>query len=169
MRTMINRIFGYERIDGAGRCPYLHRWCLFVGPFGIRLYLHKFVGSDWSRDLHDHPKRFISIGLWGSYVEETQGDDARECSACSLRGFSPHCLECRGTEKHGQSFRRYRAPWLRSFPAHHIHRLILDCPVCWTLVLTLTETRAWGFWVRGEWIHWKKYVYSARADEAKDC
>ena len=143
---MINRIFGYEEINGYGRCPYLHRWCLFVLPRGVRVYLHKFIGSDWSRDLHDHPKRFISIGLWGSYVEE----------------YVPGYV-------HAKKRRRYRAPWIRSFPAEHIHRLILDCPVCWTLVLTLPESRAWGFWVRGEWIPWKKYVYSARADEAKDC
>ena len=147
--NLINRIFGYEEINGNGRCPYLHRWCLLVLPRGVRVYLHRFVGSDWSRDLHDHPKRFISIGLWGSYVEEY-----------------PHDIGLWIFE--GRS-RRYRAPWIRSFPAEHIHRLILDCPVCWTLVLTLPYSRPWGFWVRGEWIPWKKYVYSARADEAKDC
>ena len=155
---MIDRIFGYERIDGAGRCPYLHRWCLLVLPRGIRLYLHKFVGSDWSRDLHDHPKRFISIGLWGSYVEQTPTMIVKRTA------FEGTTFVTRA-----RGIRRYRAPWLRSFPADHIHRLILDCPVCWTLVLTLPESRAWGFWVRGEWIPWKKYVYSARADEAKDC
>ena len=156
--NLINRIFGYEVINGAGRCPYLHRWCLFVGPFGIRLYLHKFVGSDWSRDLHDHPKRFISIGLWGSYIEETPATPW------------PHGEhQARKIPPRARNQRRYRAPWIRSFPAEHIHRLILDCPVCWTLVLTLPESRPWGFWVRGEWIPWKQYVYSDRADEAKDC
>ena len=153
VRTMINRIFGYERIDGTRGCEYLHRWCLLVLPRGVRVYLHKFVGSDSARDLHDHPKRFISIGLWGSYIEETVNRDAVWFERW----------------KDVRKRRRYRAPWIRSFPAEHIHRLILDCPVCWTLVLTLPESRPWGFWVRGEWIPWRKYVYYARADEAKDC
>ena len=70
LQRLIDRVFAFERIDGD-RCPYLHRWRL--ASFGRKrfLYLHHFVGSDWSRDPHDHPKRFISIGLWGSYIEET--------------------------------------------------------------------------------------------------
>ena len=98
MAAMINRLFGYEEINGNGRCPYLHRWCLLVLPRGVRLYLHKFIGSDWSRDLHDHPKRFISIGLWGSYIEETpivcwncrgtgRADNSLDVCAC---GRDPH-------------------------------------------------------------------------------
>ena len=51
--------------------PYLYRWTLAVLGRGRRCYLHRYLGSDWARDLHDHPKVFWSIGLWGGYVEQT--------------------------------------------------------------------------------------------------
>jgi hypothetical protein len=67
---ILNRIFGRaEEINGHNRCPtYLYRWTILSTRWG-KVYLHKFVGDDWSLDLHDHPKRFISIGLRGSYLE----------------------------------------------------------------------------------------------------
>lgn len=63
--SLLNRFFGREEINGGNRCPaYLYRWTLFACRwFGV--YVHRFVGDDWSLDLHDHPKRFISIGLRG--------------------------------------------------------------------------------------------------------
>lgn len=70
---LLDRILRLEEINGAGTCPtYLYRWTLLRLKNGIGVYLHHFVGNDWSRDLHDHPKRFISVGLWGGYTEETQ-------------------------------------------------------------------------------------------------
>lgn len=58
-------------ISEAGR-PYLERYfvCAFLG---IRVYLHRFVGSDPDRGLHDHPWRWaISIILRGWYYEATR-------------------------------------------------------------------------------------------------
>ena len=92
---ILNRIVTVEEINGADDCPtYLYRWRLLkIGWIGI--YLQHFIGDDWSLDLHDHPRRFISFGLWGRYLEET-----------------PH------------GSRWYVAPWIRTFPAKHIHRII---------------------------------------------
>lgn len=141
---ILSKLFGEpEEINGADRCPtYLYRWVVLRGATWA-LYLHKFTGNDWSRDLHDHPKRFISIGLYGSYLEETPA-----------------------------GFKRWRAPWIRSFPATHQHRLTTPWGTCWTLVLVLQTVRDWGFWHRGVWIHWRDYVrgkYSSVADARKDC
>jgi hypothetical protein len=150
MKKFLDRMFGAaEEIDGAGRCPvYLYRWTLLRrrGVFG--LYLHHFVGDDWSRDLHDHPKRFISLGLWGWYIEETP------------------------TGYHGVvKTKRYDAPWLRTFPATHIHRLSVPSKNCWTLVLVLKPVREWGFWHDGSFIQWQRYVdgEGGVADEMKVC
>lgn len=58
-------------ISEAGR-PYLERYfvCAF---FGIRIYLHRFVGSDPDRGLHDHPWRWaMSFILRGWYYEATR-------------------------------------------------------------------------------------------------
>lgn len=140
---VINRVFRLETVSGDGLCPvYLYRWTL-LRLFGCGLYVHKFVGDDWSLDMHDHPKRFISIGLKGWYCEETP-----------------------------ESLRIYRAPWIRTFPASHIHRITGPTPTqpCWTLVIVLRATQPWGFWTdRYTWIPWRKYISSDRAHQAKSC
>lgn len=55
-------------IDIEGR-PYLERY--YLGSlFGVTAYLHRFVGYDSDREVHDHPWRFaFALGLAGSYVE----------------------------------------------------------------------------------------------------
>jgi hypothetical protein len=153
----IDRLFRLEEINGGERCPtYLYRWTLFqprrprVLWRGFGVYLHHFVGDDWSRDLHDHPKRFISIGLKGAYREIVgAGSD--------LCGFE----------------RVYRAPWIRTFPASHIHRLsMINGGDCWTLVIVLRSVREWGFWHDGQWIPWREYVKgsaSAIANKMRAC
>lgn len=140
---LIDRLFRLEEINGREVCPtYLYRWTL-ARFFGIGVYLHKFVGDDWSVDLHDHPKRFISFGLWGAYMEHTPDAPPRI----------------------------YRAPWIRSFPATHVHRLTGPTPEhpCWTLVIVLRQSRRWGFWPSGRWVFWRDYVESERAVQAKSC
>ncbi len=156
MNKILDRLLGApEEINGDGRCPtYLWRWTIFKFR-GRGVYLHHFVGDDWSRDLHDHPKRFISIGLRGGYMEWAPGYDPAD-SLCDIQ-------------------RLYRAPWIRTFPADHIHRIsmfsgpdgsILDC---WTLVIVLKPVRSWGFWANGKFVGWREYVGSERADKMKTC
>lgn len=140
-----------EEINGGDLCPtYMYRWPLLT-VFGWKVYVHRFVADDWSRDLHDHPKRFISIGLWGSYVEETP---ARFCP----------------TQEHHEE-RMFRAPWVRTFPATHIHRVRLAVPgrECWTLVIVGRPVRPWGFWHLGDFIPWRTYVGSDTARRMKAC
>jgi len=94
------------------------------------VYLHHFVDDGWLRDMHDHPYRLISIGLLGKYREETPS-----------------------------GVRIYRAPWVRSFPASHIHRIVMvDGGSCWTIMITLKPVRSWGFWTPAGWRPWHKYV-----------
>lgn len=139
----LGRLFGDpEEINGDHRCPtYMYRWFVANLPrLGSAVYLHRFVADDWALDLHDHPRRFVSVGLRGRYTEVRPG----------------------GVEV------VYRAPWARSFPAEHAHRLVLaPGEECWTLVLVLPKSRQWGFWTSRGWEHWKKYVYGA--DALKSC
>lgn len=140
-----DRLFGKpEEINGANRCPtYLYRWRVLSTRW-FKVYLHHFVGDDWSLDLHDHPKRFISIGLKGWYFEH------RPSGAGTVR-------------------RTYKAPWFRTFPAQHIHRISTPSGSCWTLVIVLKQEREWGFWHERKFIHWKEYVKSETADKMKAC
>lgn len=136
----VERWFSMEEINGGGAPTYLFRWTLFRAK-SFQVYIHHFVGDDWSKDLHDHPKRFISIGLWGGYTEETPAGE-----------------------------QRFRAPWVRSFPAEHVHRLRLaPGTTCWTLVIVLKAVRQWGFWRAGRFIPWREYVNSPDARGQRSC
>jgi len=152
----LDRVFQREEMDGDGRCPtYLVRWTLLKLWGGRGLYLHHFVGDDWSLDLHDHPKRFVSFGLWGRYREGTPADAGSGDVGELLTGVQ---------------WRTYRAPWIRTFPARHIHRIeLIDGRPCWTAVLVLKTVRRWGFWSRGSWVPWREYVGSETATERKSC
>lgn len=58
------------RIISDDGTPYLERYYLGT-VFGVRFYLHRFVGSDPARGLHDHPWAWArSIVLSGWYFEE---------------------------------------------------------------------------------------------------
>jgi hypothetical protein len=123
--------------------------------FGFKLYLHHFVGNDWTKDLHDHPKWFVSFGLKGGYEEEY---------ASLVKGCAPYT-----TDRYVKLFRVWRAPWVRYFPALHRHRLQVKGKDCWTLVLVGRPKRKWGFWNQGKWVFWKEYLKTPFADERKDC
>lgn len=121
--------------------PYLVRWSLFsTSWFSIKL--HHILISD-EDCLHDHPWAFISIGLWGSYLEHRS-------RIVGLRA------EQGGPWPTEHSYKLYRAPWIIYRSAHSIHRLELKKPV-WTLVITFKKVRQWGFWTRQGWIPWFKY------------
>jgi len=158
MHTFLNKLLGPpEEINGGNRCgTYLYRWPVlrFIwGKWG-KIYLHHFVADDWSLDLHDHPKRFISIGLRGRYVELTPIPNS----------------DTKKTET-------FRAPWIRSFPAEHIHRIRMvrgwlgELEDCWTLCIVLKPVRNWGFWHLGQFIPWREYVggKDGIADQMKAC
>jgi hypothetical protein len=57
------------RIISENGRPYLERYFIFHTPW-VRCYLHRFVGSDPERGLHDHPWRWAaSLVLTGWYLE----------------------------------------------------------------------------------------------------
>ncbi|MGH9370996.1 MAG: hypothetical protein ACRD15_05640 [Vicinamibacterales bacterium] len=121
LERFLTRCFEREEMDGDGRCAtYLVRWTLLKLPGKRGVYLHHFVGDDWCLDLHDHPKRFVSIGLWGGYMEHTP-------TPAYAAGFAT-----------ATASRRYRAPWFRTFPADHTHRIsLINGKPCWTLVVVI--------------------------------
>lgn len=113
---------------GGVGCPCLRRWKL-LDRLGWSLLLHRFFADDWSLDLHDHSSKMVSVGLWGAYEEETP-----------------------------QGRRTWSAPWVRSFPASHTHRLRLMTPVVWTLVWVGRQTKRSGFWAEGRWWTQSEYL-----------
>ena len=133
---VLDRLFETECIKHDGT-PVLYRWIIMrLGSRG-RVYIHHFVMSD-GREMHDHPKPFTTIGLKGGY---------REASA-----EPGHLDRIHHTE--------YRAPWLRRFPPHHIHRVILEPgKTCWTLAIVGGKSRPWGFFVPKEQERWREHPW----------
>ena len=140
-----NRLWKRSTVDGDGLgMPHYHRWTLAKFPRKVRMYLHRYLNSDWTRDPHDHPKPFLSIGLWGSYWEE-------EYTPVYADGEVHHFIK---------TLRRYTAPWIRWFPAHYVHRirLIPGRRRAITLCITGPESRDWGFWKGAKWYRWDVYL-----------
>lgn len=144
-RRLLNRLAAYETMSGNGACPvYLERWTLGEA-LGCGVYLHHFLGDDWAIDPHDHPRRFISIGLKGWYWEDVY---KHECTSSDC----PVCSRPITT--------KFVSPWIRSFPADHLHRVrASECGDCWTLIIVLRKSRPWGFVRDGQWIPFRKYVF----------
>lgn len=114
------------RIIAEEGSVYLERYYLFT-LLGWRFYLHRFVGSDPDRGLHDHPwPRAFSIVLAGWYFEETRS----------------------GTRK---------VRWINILTGDTFHRVVLPCgdylpdfscdeQPCWTLFFHRAKrTKGWGF------------------------
>ena len=149
---LLDRLWERDEISGDGRCPtYLIRWTIWQAKRKVLrtcgLYIHCFVADDWAGDMHDHSKRMITIGLKGCYLEEW------------LDPFTRTPMS-----------RRYTAPWIRTFPASHIHRIrLVDGQPCWTFAVMLRASRTWGFWHKGQWIIWRDYMKSEIASAMKSC
>lgn len=111
-----------------------------------RLYLHLINRPDEDRHPHDHPGWFVTIPLWGGYLEEIYE------SYDQLRGTAPPRLH------RAKPFRIYfrRASFTHkvvSFPRRGR---------AWTLVLFGPNRTTWGFWVAGS------FVPEAQYKEAED-
>ena len=104
--------------DGERR--YLERYYVAT-IFGLRIYIHRFVGSDPERGLHDHPwSRALSLILSGFYYEHTRS-----------------------------GVRRVR--WINTLTGDTFHRVVLPTAggldnECWTLFMhPAVDVKKWGF------------------------
>lgn len=113
-------------ISGDNGEPYLERYAVLVlgadaNPW-FSLYLHRFVGSDPDRGLHDHPWAWAAgIVLAGHYFEERHG---------------------------GRSVVRRGVGSVGCFGPSYQHRVVLPAPVfeCWTVFAHGSRVKGWGFW-----------------------
>ena len=123
------------RIISDNGVPYLERYYVCT-LFGVRVYLHRFVGSDPGRSLHDHPWRWAgSLVLSGWYNEETRSGIKR------VRWFNWIT---------GDTFHRVILP-----RDPFAHDLLDDVPElterpCWTLFFhRAAYVKPWGFLCKG--------------------
>ena len=131
--SLMNRILfkfsAYLRcrvIRGPNQEPYLERYHLLRLPFGIQLYLHRFVASDPGRALHNHPWRSaLSLVLCGNY-DETRLGNGRGDSRLHKRRLSAGHLNYIS----GRVYHRINLP-----PGQQ----------AWTLFIHTSSHRSWGF------------------------
>lgn len=127
-----------DRIIGEN---YLHRWHLVPRNRFLNVYLHKFLGSDDDRALHDHPWASVSICLGGLALEVYRDPNSAWWD-----------------EQHHDRFRVVRRFWPIFRRATHAHRIeVIDGPV-WTIFITGPAVRQWGFWCPQGWRHWREFT-----------
>jgi hypothetical protein len=129
--------------------PYLIRWNLFECPaFSVKL--HKILRSDYDC-LHDHPWSFISIILWGGYVEH------RDKVICE------HWSVDDSDERLERTSKIYHPGNILYRRAEDRHKLEIHQPA-WTLVISFKKKRQWGFWTKAGWVPFFKYNSDASCE-----
>jgi hypothetical protein len=115
---------------------YLARfWLLGTDVSRLAVMLHNMLNADDDTCHHDHPWWFITLVIWGGYIEEITDADGRVRT------------------------RRNRPGMILFRPAHHTHRIVaLPKGNCWTLVLRGRKSRSWGFHTTGGWIGHRTFI-----------
>ena len=131
--TLVNRLLfnfsSYLRcrvICGPKQEPYLERYHLLRLPFGVHVYLHRFVASDPGRALHNHPwHSALSLVLSGQYEETRLGNKKQNYDLIK---------------------RKIQVGRLNYISGKIYHRINLgrDEEV-WTLFIHSASHRSWGF------------------------
>lgn len=126
---------------GAG---YLLRWHLIPRNRWFNIYLHKFIGDDDDRALHDHP--------WWSFSVRLRGQLREHYKLPGLFEFSPF-----GCGKLIEIVEERMAPRFVYRPATFAHRLeLVGNKPAWTIFITGPRVREWGFHCPKGWVHWTK-------------
>lgn len=126
---------------------YLRKLYLVRTPL-FQVALHWFFAPDPGRDLHDHPRDFVTILLRGAYVEETPSQTAPLWSQAPGGGHAS--MNTTSTVRRRWDVVRHRA--------EAAHRISMIAPGTLTLVLWGRRRRAWGFHTRWGWRHWRTYL-----------
>lgn len=139
--------FWYWKIIGDGKSVYMRRLNILLTPW-FSIKLHFIYRPDNQRDLHDHPWSFLSLLLWGSYVEDVPvyrpNDSQCLCSDCT-------------TSIEPRHVRWWN--WKRAEDQHSII-WVSNQPIV-TLVFCGPIRRTWGFWTPDGWVRHDRYDVQA--------
>lgn len=131
IEKLLCRFFWFYDITGTlDNSLYLRRWFI-VRAFGRKICVHKIVRPDGDRCRHDHPWNFVTLVLFGGYVEELRDGKSHEA----------------------KPFRLYK----RS--CSHSHRITsLPRSEAWTMVFMGRDQREWGFFTKLGWMAHQKFL-----------
>lgn len=121
----ITRNMPARAIDLAGR-PYIERYHAYQRG-KLTIVLHRYLGGDGDRFLHDHPHRLsVGIPIIGGYTEE------RMLGFCPKRGWVSKLMT--------------RSVWRWAIlTARDFHRIAFVRPGTWTVFITYDRFKSWGF------------------------
>jgi hypothetical protein len=116
---------------------YMSRWHVLPKNRWFNIYLHRFTDSDFDRALHDHP--------WWSW-------------SILLKGFLGETYRRSPYDYKQFRFIRRFLPYFRS--KDHLHIMHLRSDVGWTIFITGSKTKEWGFEYPhvGEWMHNREFL-----------
>lgn len=156
-RSGLRRRLTLRRRDGR---IYLDRWGLQHPRIGA-VFLHRMDAPDPGIDLHDHPWSFVSIVLWGGYVE--QRADTRQ--ACHIAAIAEGLSATRGGQHPRGELVARRPLSVRVMRLDECHTITeLRRRVSWTLVLAGPVRRNWGFYLPAGYMSEPEYDRTIRAE-----
>jgi hypothetical protein len=133
MNRFLHWLTGFlpARIINDGQRDYLERYYVTT-IFGMRIYLHRFIGSDPDRGLHDHPWSWaFSLILAGFYYEQRRDGIRRRRWGNWLTG---------------DSFHRVILPRIDGNYGIHLEDQEPEYQPCWTLFIhRAKKNKSWGF------------------------
>lgn len=134
MSQLLRKLFLVKEIVSRAGVLHFQRY-RFIETKAFRVYLHRISASDEDKDMHDHPWSFRSLILKGSYTETWTTPPNWD---------NPQTRTVRPGDvvKH-----------------HHwdAHKLTLNTPVVWTLVLTGDKSHDWGYQTEQGWVDHRDY------------
>ena len=137
---IIRRFFIVKEIVSKEGVIHFRRYRLLSTPW-FNLYIHNILHSDEDVHPHDHPWHFISLILWGGYIERWMSayENYRFWMGRPLR-----------TDKHTMGSVIFHN-------AKDFHQITLLKPSVWTLVFTWGKRKSWGYQTRSGWIDHQTY------------
>lgn len=141
-----------RRADGD---IYLDRWGIGHDKVG-RVLVHRMQAPDPGVDLHDHPWWFVSIVLWGGYLEQRASTRSAPALAREAERLG---IGLRGTTGRRRMFS------VRTMRLDECHTITqLRRRTCWTLVIGGPRRRVWGFYLPTGWVDEKTYDETVRTN-----
>ena len=142
MKEVFRSFFLVKEIVSKEGKVHFRRWRLLATPW-FNIYIHNIMRSDEEAHPHDHPWHFLSIILWGGYIERWLGayeDWAYRDGIRSLRS-------------------NRRLPGTMVYHnAKDFHKITLLKKSAWTLVFTFGKRRtSWGYQTQHGWIDHRAY------------
>jgi len=141
MKEIVRSLFLVKEIVSKEGVVHFKRYRLLSTPW-FNIYVHNILHSDEDLYPHDHPWAFMSLILWGSYLEEWLG--AYEDWYYRRTG------RLRKDKRSMGSLIIHRAK--------DFHKLTLHTRSVWSLVFTFGKRRpSWGYQTPQGWIDFQSY------------